>query len=100
MLEIVIGDSISGHGLSPLATDYIFDGHLKLVEKFVDLTPGNDERWGDDNCLSACSLVEITPKSHPEHTFILCAEPTPIQNKAFQLLKLNPRELVPMKLTA
>ena len=51
-------------------------------------------------CLSACSLVEIAPKSHPQHTFILCAEPTPIQNKAFQLLKLNPRELVPMKLTA
>ena len=50
-------------------------------------------------CLSACSLVEMAPKSHPEHTFILCAEPTPIQNKAFQLLKLNPRELVPMKLT-
>ncbi len=42
-------------------------------------------------CLSACSLVEMAPKSRPEHTFILCAEPTPIQNEAFELLKLNPQ---------
>ena len=58
VLKIVIGNSISGHGLSPLATDNFFDGNLKLVEKLVDLTPGNDERWGDDNCLSDRSAYQ------------------------------------------
>ena len=86
---------------------------ISLVEKAQVSEPAKrkaDRKKTDDDytvssfrslleCLSACSLVEMAPKLHPEHSFILCAEPTSIQNEAFQLLKLNPMELVPMKLT-
>ena len=49
--------------------------------------------------LAAYSQVEMVPKSHPEHSLILCIEPMSIQIKSYELLKLYPRELVPMKLT-
>ena len=49
--------------------------------------------------LATLSLNEVTPPGSPDHRFPVITEPTALQEKAFELLDIDPGRFVPSKLT-
>ena len=49
--------------------------------------------------LATLSLNEVTPPGSPDHRFPVITEPTALQEKAFELLDIDPGRFVPGKLT-
>ncbi len=49
--------------------------------------------------LGTLSLVEVTPPGSPEHRLHICAESTALQQRAFELLDVEPGRIVPSTAT-
>ena len=47
--------------------------------------------------LKGYSRLKMAVVSHPEHTFITYPNPTPLQERAFDLLQINPRNMFPVE---
>ena len=47
--------------------------------------------------LKGYSRLKMAVASHPEHTFITYPNPTPLQERAFDLLQINPRNMFPVE---
>ena len=47
--------------------------------------------------LKGYSRLKMAVVSHPEHTFITYPNPTPLQERAFELLQINPRNMFPVE---
>ena len=50
--------------------------------------------------LGSLTLNQIALTGNPEHTFNVTTEPTPVQQRAFQLLKLDPKKMFPVDVQA
>ena len=50
--------------------------------------------------LGSLTLNQIALAGNPEHTFNVTTEPTPVRQRAFQLLELDPREMFPVDVQA
>ena len=60
-----------------------------------DGLPANSIRTLPDH-LGSLTLNQIALTGNPEHTFNVATEPTPLQQRAFQLLGLDPTRMFPV----
>ena len=65
----------------------------------TDGLPVNSVRTLLDH-LGSLTLNQVALTGYPEHTFNVTTEPTPVQQRAFQLLVLDPKKLFPVDLQA
>ena len=73
---------------------------LKADTKITpDGLPVNSMRTLLDH-LGSLTLNQIALTGNPEHTFNVTTEPTPIQQRAFQLLELDPKKMFPVDVQA
>ena len=50
--------------------------------------------------LGSLTLNQIALTGNPDHTFNVTTEPTPVQQRAFQLLELDPKKMFPVDVQA
>lgn len=94
-------DSAKAKRTSPVQKAEVSDSAKQKADTKLtqDGLPVNSMRSLLDH-LGSLSLNQVALAGNPEHTFNVTTEPTPLQQRAFQLLELDPNKMFPVDIPA